>query len=59
LNAATAAELDTLPGVGPVTADRILKWRSDHGRFRRVEELQEVEGIGPKTYAQIAPLVRV
>ena len=59
LNAATAAELDTLPGVGPVTADRILKWRSDHGRFQRVEELQEVEGIGPKTYAQIAPLVRV
>jgi competence protein ComEA len=59
LNAATAAQLDTLPGVGPVTADRILKWRSDHGRFRRLEELQEVEGIGPKTYAQIAPHVRV
>jgi competence protein ComEA len=59
LNAATAAQLDTLPGVGPVTADRILSWRADHGRFRRVEELQEVEGIGPKTYAQIAPLVRV
>jgi competence protein ComEA len=59
LNAATAAQLDTLPGVGPVTADRILNWRADHGRFRRVEELQEVEGIGPKTYAQIAPLVRV
>jgi competence protein ComEA len=59
LNAATAAQLDTLPGVGPVTADRILNWRADHGRFRRVEELQEVEGIGPKTYAQLAPLVRV
>jgi len=59
LNAATAAQLDTLPGVGPVTADRILNWRAEHGRFRRVEELQEVEGIGPKTYAQLAPLVRV
>jgi competence protein ComEA len=59
LNAATAAQLDTLPGVGPVTANRILNWRADHGRFRRVEELQEVEGIGPKTYAQLAPLVRV
>jgi competence protein ComEA len=59
LNAATAAQLDTLPGVGPVTAERILNWRADHGRFGRVEELQEVEGIGPKTYAQIAPHVRV
>jgi len=59
LNAATAAQLDTLPGVGPVTAERILSWRADHGRFRRIEELQEVEGIGPKTYAQIAPHVRL
>jgi competence protein ComEA len=59
LNTATGVQLDTLPGVGPVTAERILSWRNDHGRFRRVEELQEVEGIGPKTYAQIAPHVRV
>jgi competence protein ComEA len=42
-----------------VTAERILTWRTEHGRFRRVEELQEVEGIGPKTYADIAPHVRV
>jgi competence protein ComEA len=59
LNTATSAQLDTLPGVGPVTADRILAWRTEHGRFSRIEELQEVDGIGPKTYAQIAPLVRV
>ena len=59
LNTATATQLDSLPGVGPVTAERILAWRTQHGRFRRVEELQEVEGIGPKTYADIAPHVRV
>ena len=59
LNTATATQLDSLPGVGPVTAERILAWRTENGRFRRVEELQEVEGIGPKTYADIAPHVRV
>jgi competence protein ComEA len=59
LNSATVAQLDQLPGVGPVTADRILAWRSAHGRFGKVEELQEVDGIGPKTYAQIAPHVRI
>jgi len=59
LNAATAAQLETLPGVGPVTAAGIIAWREQHGRFSRVEELQEVDGIGPKTYAQIEPHVRV
>ncbi|HSN43123.1 MAG TPA: ComEA family DNA-binding protein [Propionibacteriaceae bacterium] len=59
LNTATAAQLDQLPGVGPVTAAAILTWREEHGRFSRIEELQEVDGIGPKTYAQIAPHVRV
>ena len=59
LNTATATQLDSLPGVGPVTAERILAWRTEHGSFRREEELQEVEGIGPKTYADIAPHVRV
>lgn len=59
LNAATLEQLDTLPGVGPVTAQKILAWRDEHGRFRTVAELQEVDGIGPKSYAQIAPRVRV
>lgn len=59
LNRATAAQLEELPGVGPVTADKIVAWRTEHQRFSRVEELQEVDGIGPKTYAQIAPHVRV
>jgi competence protein ComEA len=59
LNTASASQLDSLPGVGPVTAERIIAWRTEHRRFSRVEELQEVDGIGPKTYAQIAPHVRV
>ncbi len=59
LNTATAEQLDALPGVGPVTAQKILAWRTEHGRFRSVAELQEVDGIGPKSYAEIAPHVRV
>jgi len=59
LNRATLADLDGLPGVGPVLAQRILDWREEHGRFSSVEELQEVPGIGPSTYADLKDRVRV
>lgn len=59
LNSADAAALDSLPGVGPVTAQKILDWRAAHGRFSSVDELAEVPGIGPKLLEQITPLVRV
>ncbi len=59
LNTASAEALQTLPGVGPVTAERILAWRSANGRFTIVDELVEVPGIGPKTLAQLRPRVRV
>jgi competence protein ComEA len=59
LNAATAAALDQLPGVGPVLAGRIVAWRAAHGRFTTVDELGEVEGIGPKALERLRPLVRV
>lgn len=59
LNSADAATLDTLPGVGPVLAQRILDWRTEHGRFSSVDELGEVSGIGDKLLAQIGPKVRV
>ncbi|MEO6821577.1 MAG: ComEA family DNA-binding protein [Candidatus Nanopelagicales bacterium] len=59
LNAADLAALDMLPGVGPVTAQRILDWRKAHGRFASVDQLREVDGIGARTYARLAPLVQV
>ncbi len=48
LNTASKAELDTLPGVGPSTADKIIQYRTEHGGFTSVEELLAVKGIGPK-----------
>ncbi|SNS64295.1 competence protein ComEA [Geodermatophilus saharensis] len=59
LNAATAADLDALPGIGPVLAERIIAHREDHGRFTSVEQLDDVPGIGPAIYAELADLVRV
>ena len=59
LNTADLATLDTLPGVGPVTAQRILDFRTEHGRFASVDQLREVTGIGTRTFARLSPLVRV
>ncbi len=57
LNTATAAELETLPGVGPALASRIVAWRARHGRIRSVAEVAEVPGIGPRMLERMAPLV--
>ena len=59
LNAATAADLDALPGIGPVLAQRIVEHRERNGPFRSVEQLDDVPGIGPATYAELAELVTV
>jgi len=59
LNTATLAQLDTLPGVGPVLAQRILDWRAEHGRFASVDQLADVSGIGESRLAQLRDLVRV
>jgi competence ComEA-like helix-hairpin-helix protein len=59
LNAAGAAELESLPGIGPALAVRILAWRSAHGRFRAVGELDSVPGVGPALLARLTPRVRV
>lgn len=59
LNTATAAELDGLPGLGPVLAQRIVDHRSRHGPFTTVDELDDVPGIGPATAAELAELVDV
>jgi competence protein ComEA len=57
LDAATIDELETLPGVGPVTAQKIIDWRVAHGGFTAVSQLQQVSGIGPTRYAELSPLV--
>jgi competence protein ComEA len=59
LNTASAEELGTLPRVGPVLAQRIVDWRTHHGRFTNVEELDAVDGVGPKMLEALLPLVTV
>ena len=59
LNSATETDYESLPGVGPVLAARIMAWRTTNGVFRSIDELGEVTGIGPSILEQIRPLVRV
>ena len=59
LNTADATALDALPGVGPVTAAAIVAWREKNGRFNSVEQLQEIQGIGPARFAALSQLVTV
>ncbi|SEG86255.1 competence protein ComEA [Actinacidiphila yanglinensis] len=57
LNTATEPQLDALPGVGPVTAQRILTYRTQHGAFTSPGQLQQIPGIGPRRFATLQPLV--
>ncbi|HVX70244.1 MAG TPA: ComEA family DNA-binding protein [Mycobacteriales bacterium] len=57
LSTASLDQLETLPGVGPVTAQKIIDWRTTHGGFTSVAQLQQVSGIGPARYSQLSPLV--
>jgi comEA protein len=59
LNAASVKELRQLPGVGPITAQRIIEMRDKSGRFRRVEDLLAVRGISQKKLAALKPYVTV
>ncbi|MEN8650500.1 ComEA family DNA-binding protein [Streptomyces sp. 21So2-11] len=58
LSTATVEQLETLPGVGPVLAQHIVDYRTQHGGFRSIGELREVNGIGDRRFADIQPLVR-
>lgn len=59
LNTATVEQLDTLPGVGPVTAAAIVAWRDANGRFASVDQLGDVDGIGPARLEKLRDLVHV
>ena len=59
LNTATLAELETLPGIGPATAAKIIDYRDTRGPFRTPEDLQKVSGIGPATFDRLKDLITV
>ena len=59
LNTATVAQLETLPGIGKATAERILEDRQKNGGFKRVEDLMNVRGIGEKSFLKMKPLITV
>ncbi|WP_188830563.1 ComEA family DNA-binding protein [Nocardia camponoti] len=59
LNTATEAQLDALPGVGPVTAKAIVAWRSAHGKFTDITQLGDVDGIGPARLARLRDQVTI
>ena len=59
LNTATVQQLESLPGVGPATAKRILEYRQKNGSFKKVEELMNIKGIGEKSFLKLKPYVTV
>jgi len=59
LNAATQAQLEALPGIGPKAAERILEYRQKNGSFKKIEDLMNVKGIGEKSFLKLKPLLTV
>ena len=59
INTATKEELDTLPGIGPSTAAKIIEYRKENGKFKNIEEIKEVSGIGDAKYEKIKELINI
>jgi competence protein ComEA len=59
LNTATAAQLESLPGIGARTAERIIEHRQKNGSFKKIEELMNVRGVGEKSFLKLKPLITV
>jgi competence protein ComEA len=59
INTATQAQLETLPGLGPKVAQRIIEYRQKNGSFKKVEDLMNVKGIGEKSFLKLKPMLTV
>jgi competence protein ComEA len=59
LNTATIEELMTLPSIGQERAELIIQYRTDHGGFKSIEEIQEISGVGPATFEKLKDMITV